>query len=407
MIPLKKTAIVLAAVLMLSALAAGCDPDNNDIPEITETGGVTSETTLHVTEISETTEMPEEPLGQPEGFSSRYGYYQLNKEQKRVYDKLSAAARNFETEVELDGNLTKENLKRICELMNLEENDLYYLADSYQYNYDKETHVVSSVTLYYRYDKEKVAELDRATEEAADRIFERITPEMTDLEKVKVFHDQIIWGTYYTLFGDYITTPYGALAEGKALCEGYARAFAYLCNRAEIENCFSTGFDNETGEKHIWNMVKLNGNWYNIDTTWDDPQGTRPPSVIYNYYLLRDADLPDTLVVDGNLFTRPLTLSDEYNYFKYYGLYATSYQNARAILSREIKNSYTYKSKYVYLQFSNEQLYKEAIYLLFTERGGAQIYDYEITPAEYNVNHYNLLRDDKSFTITLEPFYGE
>lgn len=154
-------------------------------------------------------------------------------------------------------------------------------------------------------------------------------------------------------------------------------------------------------------MVKLDGNWYNIDTTWDDPQGERPPSVIYNYYLLRDEDLPDNLVIESNLFTRPETLSGEYNYFKYYGLYATSYANARAILFREIRNSYTYKSKYIYLKFANEQLYHEATYFLFTDRGGAQIYDYEITPSEYNVDHYNLLRDDKSFTITLEPFYVE
>lgn len=230
MIPLKKTAVLLALSLMLSAVAAGCDK-NPELPDNIETGIVTSTTAPLVTTVSESTEKPKEPLGQPEGFSSRYGYYQLNKEQKRVYDKLSAAARNFEDTVELDGNLTKENLKRICELMNLEENDLYYLADSYQYNYDKETRIVSSVNLFYRFDKSEVEELNRATKEAADKIFEKITPEMTDLEKVKVFHDRIIWGTYYTLFGDYIMTPYGALADGKALCEGYA------CIRLSMQPC--------------------------------------------------------------------------------------------------------------------------------------------------------------------------
>lgn len=63
-------------------------------------------------------------------------------------------------------------------------------------------------------------------------------------------------------------SSYGALVEKKAVCEGYSRAFQLLCNGVGIDTINVIG--NSQGELHMWNAVKLDGDYYYVDVTWDD-----------------------------------------------------------------------------------------------------------------------------------------
>lgn len=53
------------------------------------------------------------------------------------------------------------------------------------------------------------------------------------------------------------------------VCEGYARAFKVLCDRVDIPCVLVEGLAN--GGDHMWNYVQLDGNWYGVDVTWNDP----------------------------------------------------------------------------------------------------------------------------------------
>ena len=64
---------------------------------------------------------------------------------------------------------------------------------------------------------------------------------------------------------------YGALVEGSAICEGYAKAFKLLCNRAGIACEIVGGTVN--GEAHMWNYVQIGGDYYLVDATFDDAPG--------------------------------------------------------------------------------------------------------------------------------------
>ena len=89
-------------------------------------------------------------------------------------------------------------------------------------------------------------------------------------------HDYLInnidYDSSYQAVGTY--SIYGALIEKKCVCEGYAKAFKYLLNsvgyECELLQGTATNSSGQT-ENHAWNAVKLNGIWYEIDTTWDDP----------------------------------------------------------------------------------------------------------------------------------------
>lgn len=75
----------------------------------------------------------------------------------------------------------------------------------------------------------------------------------------------------------------GKSGTGGPVCEGYARAFQVLCNKLNIPCVLVDGtaisFLNDEPEEHMWNYVQLDGGWYAIDVTWNDPFITSKPDV--------------------------------------------------------------------------------------------------------------------------------
>ena len=64
-------------------------------------------------------------------------------------------------------------------------------------------------------------------------------------------------------------TPYGGLVEGTAVCLGYATTFQLLCDLAGVECITVVGAAHYSRNDHAWNMVRLDGDWYCVDVTWD------------------------------------------------------------------------------------------------------------------------------------------
>ena len=79
------------------------------------------------------------------------------------------------------------------------------------------------------------------------------------------------------------------LADGRAVCDGYAHAYALLLSMAGIENTFVIGKGD--GTDHIWNMVKLNGHWVHVDVTYNDPRPDKKGRVMHTYFGMTDAML--------------------------------------------------------------------------------------------------------------------
>ncbi len=99
-----------------------------------------------------------------------------------------------------------------------------------------------------------------------------ITDSMSDYTRALVLHDWLIYNANY----DYSYTHYdaaGVLLYGTGVCDSYARAYQMLCTAAGLECIIVTGTaTSENGtENHAWNLVKLSGQWYHVDCTWDDP----------------------------------------------------------------------------------------------------------------------------------------
>lgn len=124
-----------------------------------------------------------------------------------------------------------------------------------------------------------------------------VNPQMSEYDQVKAFHDYLVNNTTYGGSSDRRFTAGGALVDGVAVCDGYAMALDLLCYLSGIDCVRVTGYAG--GQSHAWNKVRVNGNWYNIDVTWDDPVSSRP-MLLYDYFLISDAAIGRDHTQDNN-----------------------------------------------------------------------------------------------------------
>ena len=113
-----------------------------------------------------------------------------------------------------------------------------------------------------------------AINEIVDKVIkEKLNNNMPTIEKIKIIHDYIIDNAEYdklkyenkndTTYKS--NTAYGVLVQGYGTCNGYADAMAIFLDKLNIINY------KISNSEHIWNLVYLDGKWYHLDLTWDDP----------------------------------------------------------------------------------------------------------------------------------------
>lgn len=141
----------------------------------------------------------------------------------------------------------------------------------------------------------------------------------TNYQKIIKIHNYLVDNTKYdqTLKGKNIYNIYGTLVNKECVCEGYAKSFKYLVNKAGIDCVIVAGTGtNSSGkqENHAWNYVLLNNSWYAVDVTWDDPiiigNGTLSNLSKYKYFLKGSKTMTLDHVADGH-FTSD---GKEFNY---------------------------------------------------------------------------------------------
>ncbi|MDR1794468.1 MAG: hypothetical protein LBR25_03660 [Erysipelotrichaceae bacterium] len=142
---------------------------------------------------------------------------------------------------------------------------------------------------WFRMDDNNYQEMVAFAKEFADNMEEGIT----DRQKVRLIHDYLIKNAEYDNYAynhiddDSIywhsSSPFAIIMEKKGMCLGYSKAFFVMARAAGIPVLTVTGIANGGG--HAWNLVYLEGEWYQIDLTFDDPVPDVKGRTNYDYYL--------------------------------------------------------------------------------------------------------------------------
>lgn len=98
-------------------------------------------------------------------------------------------------------------------------------------------------------------------------------------------------------------------------CEGYAKAFQYLLQKAGMQSFLITGSSTNpvsgTAEGHAWNVVRVAGEYYHVDTVWDD-QGEH---IFYAYFNKTTDAISEDHTIDTTAYALPTCKSEAADYF--------------------------------------------------------------------------------------------
>lgn len=264
-------------------------------------------------------EMVQVPEESSEIDTNKFYYYQLDTYGKLIYDKLYANKDKLRT-----GTYTADFGTAFDDLLHL-ENGSETLNNSFQLSINALTfdnpelfyidvtkiYLLTEITTRafsktykvsiggngnsYLSDDFSSSEIARNSIGIVEQYKNRIVDECRDLdtvEKIRYVNNYLIDNTEYDMdAGGNIYNIYGALVNKRAVCEGYARACKYILDDLDIPCIIACGIGkNSTGatESHAWNYVQVDGNWYALDVTWNDPiitNGRMTNSIRYEYFL--------------------------------------------------------------------------------------------------------------------------
>ncbi|MDD7463510.1 MAG: transglutaminase-like domain-containing protein [Anaerococcus sp.] len=273
--------------------------------------------------------------------------------EKRIQEEIlnNFKERNKTFRIDVNDYIDEERIHEIFDEALREDKYFYYAiykGANISTNYYEDTnedgiYFVESVdfTMTYRQSKEDEKKVDEFVEKW---IKDNITDDMTDLEKTKLIHDFIVKRNSYNTgdgndkSGGYsIYSPASILFGKGGVCNAYATLFDKMSGMAGLRTYYSTGVIKGDGQLHIWNMVKIDDDWYNIDLTWDDPILTSDKKIInekdfvaYDFFLVSDELIQNTRTVDKD-DKRPTSVNS----------YAHDFENTKIKFEKkDSKNSY-------------------------------------------------------------------
>ena len=235
-----------------------------------------------------------------------------------AYDRLTEGVENSTVNINVyngTDRFTKTDLKTVFDAYMRDHPEHFWVGNNYQYNYSPETGIVSSVMPKYILSGSSLRTAKTAFNAAVSDMLRGITGSMSEYEREKLLHDRLAEKVVYDGSVLYAHSAYGALVQGRAVCEGYAKAFQVLLRKAGICSFLITGsgINPSTGtpEGHAWNAVRINGKYYHVDVTWDD-QGE---NLFYAYFNKSTSELQEDHTIDETDYALPVCDSMDADYF--------------------------------------------------------------------------------------------
>ena len=209
---------------------------------------------------------------------------------KDAFDaRLVEAFKNYESSVDVsDIGITRDEAYNggINTVINSHPEIIGIAGTSYYYS--PSTNLVTKIVISYTSNaREEQQKLDAAINELNSRVD---ISGMTDEEIVLAYHEYLTSTVAYayaaylqgSLGGAHEYDMYGALVNHSSVCQGYAETMFYLLKKAGL----SCAIASSQNINHAWNIVKVNGKWYHVDATWDDPVWDMPGRSIHDYFLV-------------------------------------------------------------------------------------------------------------------------
>ena len=320
-----------------------------------------------------------------EDYKSKYAYNTLTAKQKKLYEAIYNGAAAHKDKIYVSGEgFTDIDMEAAYWAFDYDNPQFFWLSNGYRIVTMGDE--ILSVNMVYSRSETEVEKIQPLFDSAAKKIIDKALAQNDLFDRVLVIHDALTEMTDYNArAGSYKSEADGPLVYGEALCEGYSKAFMYLCQSVGIQCVCVAGY---AGEDHMWNMLRLDGEWYHMDTTWDD-SGT------YEYFCIPDSQM----FVDHtirNSFPVPKADATKYSYSEVMGI--TTYN--------DVNSAYNGLVEQAAKNYKNG-IYETTIYVkkgimdsLMAKINQQKFFD-DLKAKGCNTTGWRSSSTDKSLTITL------
>jgi len=216
----------------------------------------------------------------------------LNDKEKVLYDEFKEAALQYVDEFYTSlKNVDFEDANNVLKAVVLDHLEIFWIKNFSALEILGKIGTNKSIKMNYYYTKEEAIQINEELKDKFNEIINNANTYQTDYDKIKYVHDYLIDNGTYVKYekgeeGEY-QSFISIIRDGKTVCSGFSYAFKYIMDKLGIDCIIIADIntDEDENESHMWNIVKNEEKWYNVDITYDDEISEGDGEISYMFFM--------------------------------------------------------------------------------------------------------------------------
>lgn len=323
---------------------------------------------------------------------SGYGYSKLSEREKVAYKEILCILHDVASDVEVS-DTNPDVIERAFDCVLLDHPEVFYVSGYSINKYVLKDEIKKiEFTGTYTMNSEEVLRARDVVNAYVNNCLAG-APSGDDYSRIKYVYEYIVKNTEYNMAAENGQNLYSVASTGRSVCQGYAKMMQMILNKMGIFCTLVNGDANDgsgTLTKHVWNLVKSDGKYYQVDVTWgdgsfiiigdDDGQYTAS-DITYDYLLVNDEMISDTHRPEP-VVEMPSCDSLDDNYYVREGLYLEEVTSEK--LRQIFDMAYAQGMSSVTLKCADSTVYEALTDRLIDKK---EIFDYLTTTSIKYVEH--------------------
>lgn len=326
-----------------------------------------------------------------EDMSSEYAYSKLSDDEKSIYKEIYSVINDLGSEVLLS-TLDTDMIDKCFKAVLVDHPEIFYVT-GYSLNKFMRGDTLKKITFSgtYTMSKEDVEKKNETVDSYVANALAGISQNASDYEKVKYVYEYLVDNNTYDMESTDNQNILSVCENGVTVCQGYTKmaelllnklgVFCTLVNGVAANSSFAEAdgtiheIDGSDWGSHVWNIVCVDGKFYNVDVTWGDSsflfhnqdnEYIKGPEINYDYLLVPDSMIASTHSANP-VVQMPSCNSMDANYYVMEGLFFTSVDKDK--LSDVFSNGYAKGDEFVTIKCENATIYDDIRNYLFKDEG--------------------------------------
>lgn len=304
-----------------------------------------------------------------------YCYSKLSGDERQLYKEIYAIVSQLQSDVVVS-QMDDKVIDKVFRCVMNDNPGIFYVKGYSVKKYTKNDELYKvAISGTYTYSEEEVEIYRGLIEDYVTECLAGIDENADEYDKVKYVYDYIIDNTEYDISADDNQNVLGMCKTGKTVCTGYAKMTQLILDRLGVFVTFINGKACDSNgmnwESHVWNLVRVNGQYYNIDTTFGDAQyyvvrqdkTARLDEANYDYFLVPDEDIANTHISEP-IVEMPTCSSRDDSFYVHEGLYFTDVDKEQ--LKAAFDLGYAYGKDILQIKCSDDEVYENMSDYLIT-----------------------------------------